>query len=522
MPIPSRLPLLSLAAWGLLAGCSSPVAPVASTPAASTPAHVTAGTSAINWREGDVDDAFAEATESGKPVLLYWGAVWCPPCNKLKATLFKQPDFIALTDKYVAVHLDGDSPDAQAWAERFGVRGYPTLVVLTPDWREITRLSGGSDTAGITAALTAAAARSSSVADVLQLALATPDKLSAADWALLAQYGWEVDANRLAGADGGAGVFKTLSQHAPEGAVQRRFALLALAAQAEPATGAAAKGDPVAAQALLRAILKSPADVRANFELLSYQGAALVTQASPDIATFDSLGAALTKALETSEAAKGADEQLAIVGVQIALYRVHHPDGALPPALLQAARSKVAAADAAATTPYERQASISSAAELLEQAGDGDGARKLLEAELDKSPAPYYYMAELAGLAESHGNKVAALDWLRRGYAAAQGAATRVQWGAMYVDGLVRLTPEDAAGIEQAAGQVIDELGTDGASYHQRTQQRFERMERTLSQWSAQHAGGQTLARLQDRFATRCAKAAGTSDKNSCPQWAST
>ena len=30
---------------------------------------------AIAWREGDVDDALAEAKELGKPVILYWGAV---------------------------------------------------------------------------------------------------------------------------------------------------------------------------------------------------------------------------------------------------------------------------------------------------------------------------------------------------------------------------------------------------------------------------------------------------------------
>ena len=72
----------------------------------------------IAWREGDVADALAEAKEQGKPVILYWGAVWCPPCNQMKSTLFKDASFIAETEKFVPVYLDGDTAGAQEWGER--------------------------------------------------------------------------------------------------------------------------------------------------------------------------------------------------------------------------------------------------------------------------------------------------------------------------------------------------------------------------------------------------------------------
>ncbi len=97
--------------------------------------------------DAEVDAAFARAKAEGKPVFVYWGAKWCPPCNQLKATLFNRQDFIERSRAFVPVYVDGDQPGAQKLGTRFAVRGYPTTIVFTHEGRELTRLPGEVDAA---------------------------------------------------------------------------------------------------------------------------------------------------------------------------------------------------------------------------------------------------------------------------------------------------------------------------------------------------------------------------------------
>src|SRR5271170_6754153 len=60
----------------------------------------------IAWFRGDVGAAFDLAKAANKPVFLYWGAKWCPPCQQLKSSVFLRSDFIAKSKEFVAVYLD--------------------------------------------------------------------------------------------------------------------------------------------------------------------------------------------------------------------------------------------------------------------------------------------------------------------------------------------------------------------------------------------------------------------------------
>ena len=498
-----RTIVLTLGLALFLAGCKQAQAPTVAS------AHE------IAWREGDVSDALAEAKETGKPALLYWGAVWCPPCNQMKSSLFKDAGFIRETQAFVPVYLDGDSKGAQQWGERFGISGYPTVVILRPDGTEITRISSSTMAGQLPALLKTAAGRTTSTEDLLAKAKADPASLTSDDWQILATFDWRDDPKHFRDPHSALPLLDILAKAAPQPALQRRFALLALV------MGAGDKGSLNSAQharleAVLPPILADYAEVKENRQELSYDIPVIVA-ALPN----PKERATLARVLMAAADSLFADQSLPItdrLDSTMALVKLTEAGGKVPPDVLAKVEARVRWADASAKDKLTRQGVIDDAAYLLFEAGDHAGAKRLALAELKRSDEPFYYMSSLSDFAEQDGDKAAAIDWARKAYEASQGPATRVQWAILYSKTVLRDSPDDKAEVAKAANAVLDELAKSPDSYYQRTRVKVADWGDKLRAWSAAHNGGDVLAALHTRMDGVCAKQGAQAQ--TCRQWA--
>jgi thiol-disulfide isomerase/thioredoxin len=463
--------------------------------------------------DADIERAFAQARAQNKPVLLYWGASWCPPCNQLKVTLFNRQDFAAQSKHFVAVFVDGDRPAAQKLGARFKVGAYPTMVMFTPTGTEITRLPGEVDAPQVLSMLEAGLSGGRPIAAVLADARAGRS-LPANEWRTLAFHSWAVDDSGLVSQGDIPGVLAELAAKSPpgDGETTTRLWLKALAASDD---GKGLKPDAALAQRVAR-VLTDPAQARVHMDVLVGGASDMVralsaedsTERAPLVAQFD---AALTRLQNDATLSRG--DRVGALIERVALARLGqskdeaHPK--LPEALVREVRDTAARMDREIRDGYERQAVITAVAYLQGQAGLWADSDALLKANLARSHSPYYLMSQLGSNARKLGKKDEALGWFQQAYEKSVGPATRLQWGASYVAALVDLAPADVARIEKAAGQVLADAAKDAGALHDRSGRSLQRVGKKLASWNADGKQAAAIGRLQARLDALCASTSG-------------
>lgn len=96
-------------------------------------------TNAVQWFAYS-DEKVAEASRSGRPVLIDFWADWCIACKELDKRTFSEPEVIEASKSFVMLKVDSTSAkdlQAKAVCQKYRVKGFPTLVFLAADGKEV-------------------------------------------------------------------------------------------------------------------------------------------------------------------------------------------------------------------------------------------------------------------------------------------------------------------------------------------------------------------------------------------------
>jgi protein disulfide-isomerase len=111
----------------------------------------------------DLDEAKKVATKENKKLLVdFTGSDWCGYCIKLHKEVFATPEFEKFAKDYVLVELDfpkrKEQPAAekaknQAAQKKYGVNGFPTVIIMNTSGKVLNRAEGYSPDSGPSAYL---------------------------------------------------------------------------------------------------------------------------------------------------------------------------------------------------------------------------------------------------------------------------------------------------------------------------------------------------------------------------------
>lgn len=115
---------------GVLLGTSLPGRPAAADRPAAAP------------RLPTYNEARANSLKARRALVLLFGAKWCEPCKEFDRKVLSQGAVQQALGSVVFVHYDGEVEPGREAARELRIAGFPTLVALAQDGREIDRLQG--------------------------------------------------------------------------------------------------------------------------------------------------------------------------------------------------------------------------------------------------------------------------------------------------------------------------------------------------------------------------------------------
>jgi tetratricopeptide (TPR) repeat protein len=129
----------------------------------------------INWSDASYEQMLQRAQQENKNVFIDFYATWCGPCKRLDKDVYPDARVETLLNSMVSAKFDAEKDPWKPTADKFRVRAYPTLIVISPEGKEIGRYIGYMDPPDFVEVIGAYAAGQSQM-DVLAAQLAkNPD-----------------------------------------------------------------------------------------------------------------------------------------------------------------------------------------------------------------------------------------------------------------------------------------------------------------------------------------------------------
>ena len=100
----------------------------------------------VYFQDLSYEDALAKAKQQGRKLFIDCYTTWCGPCKYMSETVFKQEkvgDFLNLN--FICLKYDMEKGEGPELAKKFGVRAYPTFVIVNPDGTIRHKLVGGGE-----------------------------------------------------------------------------------------------------------------------------------------------------------------------------------------------------------------------------------------------------------------------------------------------------------------------------------------------------------------------------------------
>ncbi|MEQ8208558.1 MAG: thioredoxin family protein [Lacipirellulaceae bacterium] len=87
-----------------------------------------------------LEDGLKVAESTGRPILMFFTAEWCTFCHQMEDDAFRNAAVQALASRFTCITIDADAEPKVC--RKFGVSGFPTIQLFSPDGQPLQRLKG--------------------------------------------------------------------------------------------------------------------------------------------------------------------------------------------------------------------------------------------------------------------------------------------------------------------------------------------------------------------------------------------